>query len=139
MTSRVWCRSVYGLSVATALALAASLPAQPTGQAMAQTPGQEVASGNRAVLRALDKVSGETTDLVLDRGGHATYGRLEITLVACRYPSDEPAADAFAFLEIHDTRNDEQLFRGWMFASSPALNALDDPRYDVWVLTCSQR
>ncbi|MGB0800115.1 MAG: DUF2155 domain-containing protein, partial [Planktomarina sp.] len=25
---------------------------------------------------------------------------------------------------------------GWMVASSPALNALEHPRYDIWVLRC---
>ena len=30
----------------------------------------------------------------------------------------------------------ERLFDGWMIASSPALNALDHPRYDVWVIGC---
>jgi len=28
------------------------------------------------------------------------------------------------------------IFRGWMFASSPALNALEHPVYDVWVIDC---
>ena len=28
------------------------------------------------------------------------------------------------------------LFSGWMFASSPALNALEHPVYDVWVIDC---
>ncbi|WOI54584.1 DUF2155 domain-containing protein [Parvularcula sp. LCG005] len=28
------------------------------------------------------------------------------------------------------------LFRGWMFASSPSLNALQHPVYDVWVIDC---
>ena len=30
----------------------------------------------------------------------------------------------------------ETLFEGWMIASSPALMALDHPRYDVWALRC---
>ena len=29
------------------------------------------------------------------------------------------------------------LFTGWMFASSPALSALEHPVYDVWVIDCS--
>lgn len=29
------------------------------------------------------------------------------------------------------------IFRGWMFASSPALNALEHPVYDVWVIDCT--
>jgi hypothetical protein len=28
------------------------------------------------------------------------------------------------------------IFRGWMFASSPALNPVDHPVYDVWVIDC---
>lgn len=33
----------------------------------------------------------------------------------------------------------ENIFRGWMFASSPALNALEHPVYDVWVIDCTTR
>lgn len=33
----------------------------------------------------------------------------------------------------------ENVFRGWMFASSPALNALEHPVYDVWVINCTTR
>jgi hypothetical protein len=29
-----------------------------------------------------------------------------------------------------------RLFTGWMFASSPALSALEHPVYDLWVLDC---
>lgn len=110
-------------------ALAAGVAAAPAG-------GQGMAEGSRAVLRGLDRVSGTTTDLTLPVGGRVTYARLEIALVACRYPADNPNAEAFAFLEITDTRRHERLFRGWMIASAPALNALDHPRYDVWVLSC---
>ena len=31
---------------------------------------------------------------------------------------------------------DTEIFSGWMFASSPALSALDHPVYDIWVLEC---
>ena len=33
-------------------------------------------------------------------------------------------------------RLSEVEFRGWMFASSPALNALENPVYDISVLAC---
>ena len=38
---------------------------------------------------------------------------------------------------IRDVRETAPRFSGWMFASSPALSALDHPRYDVWVVSCS--
>jgi hypothetical protein len=62
------------------------------------------------------------------------FGRLSITLAECRYPSNNPAGNAYAWLDIR--QEGERLFDGWMIASSPALNALDHPRYDVWVIGC---
>jgi hypothetical protein len=28
------------------------------------------------------------------------------------------------------------VFRGWMFASAPAVSAMDHPVYDIWVVDC---
>lgn len=30
----------------------------------------------------------------------------------------------------------QPVFKGWMFASSPSLNAMEHPTYDVWVIDC---
>jgi hypothetical protein len=30
------------------------------------------------------------------------------------------------------------LFAGWMFASSPAVSALEHPVYDIWVIDCAE-
>ncbi len=100
------------------------------------TFAQEVASAPGAILRALDKVSGVTQDLELASGESRVFGRLSVTLTDCRYPVDDPSSNAFAHLRIVDTQHQEQEFDGWMVASSPALSALDDPRYDVWLLRC---
>lgn len=97
---------------------------------------EEVASAPGAVLRGLDKVSGVTTDLDVARGETVTFGRLNVALSDCRYPIDNPSADAYAHLTITDTAHGAVAFDGWMVASSPALSALDDPRYDVWVIRC---
>lgn len=97
---------------------------------------EEVASAPGALLRALDKVSGETTDLEVARGGTVPFGRLVVTLSDCRYPVADPSANAYAHLTITDTASGATAFDGWMVAASPALSALDDPRYDVWVIRC---
>lgn len=97
---------------------------------------EEVASAPGAVVRALDKVSGETTDLDLARGTTVTFGRLAVTLSDCRYPVADPSANAYAHLTIVDTASGATVFDAWMVAASPALSALDDPRYDVWVIRC---
>lgn len=124
---------------ALALTLApvpASLPA-PGGLTLAQGSGQEVAAGQSATLRGLDKIAGTTRDFELRPGEVATFGRLTITLTECRQPAGDAGADAFAHLVIHDSLREREVFRGWMIASSPALNALDHPRFDVWLIRCS--
>lgn len=112
--------------------LAALLPGAFGGPVAAQ----DVAGAPGGVLRWLDKVSGETADIELSRGQSAVSGRLTIQLDECRYPLDAPASNAFAHLTIIDSASAEPVFAGWMIAASPALSALDHPRYDVWVLRC---
>lgn len=102
--------------------------------ALAQTQAQR---GTGAVVRALEKVSGHITDFTLAPGEQAEFERLRIEMEECRYPAGDPAADAYAYLVIRENAEATPLFSGWMIASSPALNAMDHPRYDVWVLRCT--
>jgi hypothetical protein len=102
----------------------------------APVAAQEVASAQGAVLRGLDKVSGVTTDIEIRSGASTEFGRLTITLGDCRYPVGDPSSNAFAEMSIADRASGNTLFSGWMIAASPALSALDNPRYDVWVLRC---
>jgi hypothetical protein len=93
----------------------------------------------RLHLRGLDTLNGTTRDIDLSVGESVRFGHLEISADTCRVPQADPEGDAYAFLRIRDIREDAPRFSGWMFASSPALSALDHPRYDVWVLSCSSR
>ena len=101
-----------------------------------ETQRGKAATAEGALLRGLDRVSGMTSDLEMAAGDTAAFGRLQITLGECRFPEDNPAGDAFAYLVIRYAAEAAPVFEGWMIASSPALNALDHPRYDVWVLRC---
>lgn len=94
-------------------------------------------SGDGVTLKGLDKVSGEVADLDVKIGETAPVGRLEVTVGDCRYPEDNPTGEGFAWLTIRDAGRDTVVFEGWMVASSPALNALDHPRYDIWVIRCT--
>ncbi|MEY8830287.1 DUF2155 domain-containing protein [Sedimentitalea sp. XS_ASV28] len=97
---------------------------------------QNAVSAAGAVLRALDKVDGKTIDFSVQSGGAVDAFGLTVELADCRYPAENPTGDAFAYMIIRDTGETEIDFQGWMIASSPALNALDHSRYDVWVLRC---
>lgn len=94
-----------------------------------------------AVLQGLDKITARVSNLAVALDDTEAYGTLRITVRACRKrPPTEPPESA-AYLEISDQKPGEPpvaLFSGWMFASSPALNALEHAVYDVWVLDCSK-
>lgn len=98
---------------------------------------QEVATvAQGALLRGLDKINGQASDLDLANGDIGEFGSLEVELGQCRYPEGNPSGDAYAYLTIRDQDGGAVLFSGWMLASSPALNALEHARYDIWVLRC---
>ncbi|MEF9604047.1 DUF2155 domain-containing protein, partial [Paracoccus sp. PXZ] len=100
--------------------------------------GPETARGAGAQLRGLDKITGRTQDFTLAVGESVEFGRLQLSLAECRYPAADPTSDAYAELTITDKQANARLFSGWMIASSPALSALDDSRYDVWVISCNR-
>ena len=110
------------------LAAALTLPAAAAAQ-------EEVSPARGAVLRGLDKISGVLTDMEIPNGGSYRLGRIEVSVEDCRYPTGNPAGDAFAYVTVRGG-DAAPLFSGWMIASSPGLNALDHSRYDVWVLRC---
>ncbi|MCC5955783.1 MAG: DUF2155 domain-containing protein [Natronohydrobacter sp.] len=124
------------LRLACALLCASSLALHAQDDEV-PTASDRIANGNGAILRGLDRVAGTSEDLTLSRGGEARIGHLIVMLEECRYPVENPAGEAYAWIDIFDTRADEIIFSGWMIASSPALNALDHARYDLWVLRCT--
>lgn len=97
----------------------------------------EMMDGAAAILRGLDTLNGTVRDFTIRVGQTLEFERLQVSLFACRYPQDDIDGEAFAFLKIRDKRESEDRFSGWMLASSPALSALDHPRYDIWVLSCT--
>jgi hypothetical protein len=113
---------------ATAALLAALAPVPCSATAM-----------NIAVLQGLDKITARVSTVEVPVGGTATFGTLRITARYCdKHPPEEPPESA-AFLEIVEVKPDEEAvtrFTGWMFASSPALSALEHPIYDLWVVDC---
>ena len=92
-----------------------------------------------ALLQGLDKITARISTFEAPIDEPVRFGSLEIVARACdKRPPEEPPESA-AFLEITDFRPDSdavKLFTGWMFASSPALSAVEHPVYDVWVIDC---
>lgn len=105
-------------------------PAPPSGE-------PPVAVG--VILGGLDKVAARTAKFEVNMKQKVFYNTLIVTVLACKTRPPEEPPESAAFLEVQERKSDgtvQKIFSGWMFASSPALNALEHPVYDVWVVSC---
>ena len=105
-----------------------------TGSAFAETVSEPV-----ALLQGLDKITARVSKFEAPVGTPVRFGTLSIRVRDCEKNPPEERPESAAFLEIDELRPGEdrvRVFSGWMFASSPALSALEHPVYDVNVLDC---
>lgn len=93
-------------------------------------------STDTAILQAMDKVTGKVKKLNVDVGGQVQFGELNVRVHKCLTKTPEETPESAVLLTISNTSG--ELFNGWMFASNPALSALDDPVYDIWLDSCYQ-
>ena len=117
--------------------LAAALIALPA--TLALTTRAEAIPMDTVLLQGLDKITARVSEIKVPVGGTVTFGALQITARACDKHPPEEVPEAAAFLEVVEVKPDEKpvlRFSGWMFASSPALSALEHPVYDLIVLDC---
>ena len=99
-----------------------------------------------AIVEAVDKITAESMRFEVEVGGRPV--RFQRTLIftarACEVSApDEQVSDAVAYLEVSlqprgviQVSEPRQIFRGWMFASSPAVSGLQHPIYDAWIVGC---
>ncbi len=92
-----------------------------------------------AVLRALDKITARVEEIEVPLEQPFKFGTLILTVHACRTTPPEETPESAVFLDVTEMKTDRQetpVFQGWMFASSPALSAMEHPLYDIWLIGC---
>ena len=96
--------------------------------------------GNKLVIQGLDKITARIQTFEVDVGKTHKFGVLDIFVERCVFSKPIFKPESLAFIKIKDNsdRLSEVKFRGWMFSSSPALNALENPVYDVSILACKK-
>lgn len=119
-----------------------TIPGESEAIERGMTPIDPIATVERrgAHLRGLDRMSGQIVSFDLAVGARSPMERLVVELLACRAPPSNDLNGTMAFVKVWDTKGDTpvEVFSGWMFADSPALNAMDHPRYDLWLLGCEE-
>jgi len=91
-------------------------------------------------LTVLDKITAKTTAIRLSVGEKKLFGSLRIIALKCQLSESNDFIDTVAYLQVKDlsTKDNNQvfLFNGWTFASSPTLQSIDHPIYDLWITSC---
>jgi hypothetical protein len=148
-SSRAALLGVFSLLAASLLAGAAAQPVAPAKpdaapeaapDPNAPPPPLADAPGTTLMLRGLDKITGRPTDITAPIGKPVHFATLTITARYCYSTPASETPETSAFVQIEDHRPDQEakrIFSGWMYASSPGLNGMEHPLYDVWVINCS--
>ena len=91
-------------------------------------------------LLALDKITAKTSSIKLAIGDKKVFGPLEIKALKCQLFESTDISDAVAYIQVKDLSSKDNnqvfLFNGWTFASSPTLQSIDHPVYDLWITSC---
>jgi hypothetical protein len=107
-----------------------------TGPALAETISNPIAS-----FSGLDKITGRITNFDVYMDETVQFGALQITPRVCYTRPPTETQRTSVFIEVDQVSlkgGSERIFTGWMFADSPALNAIDHPVYDIWLVDCKQ-
>ena len=124
-----------GASAASADPAPAPAPnTELTAKAVAQAPSKPT-----LLLRGLDKITGRAFDIVAPLNTPVKFATLTVTARYCYSTPASETPETAAFVQIEDNRPDKakrEVFSGWMYASSPGLNGMQHPLYDVWVIFC---
>ena len=91
-------------------------------------------------LTALDKITAKTSSIRVAVGDKKFFGSLEIKALKCQTSEGKDTLDTVAYIQVKDLSSKDNnqvfLFNGWTFASSPTLQSIDHPIYDLWITSC---
>ncbi len=121
-------RSMIRLLAATGVALCCAAPALA-----------EVIANPVAQFSGLDKITGRITQFDVYIDETVQFGALQITPRACYTRPATETQRTTVFVEVDQVNlrgSIARVFTGWMFADSPALNAIDHAVYDIWLVDC---
>jgi hypothetical protein len=134
--------SITGPAAVAPAAPAAAAPVAPAlaQDATAAPPPAPPQGGTQLLLRGLEKITGRPTNITAPIGKPVKFATLTITVRYCYSTPASETPETIAFVQIDDHRPDQparNVFSGWMYGSTPGLNGVEHPLYDVWVISCN--
>ena len=90
-----------------------------------------------AKLRAIDRTTGRSFELNAPINEEIRFSKLLINVKYCYQNPINMEIENYAYINIRDSQNNQVIFSGWMFSSTPSLNSLEHPINDIWLLKCN--
>lgn len=115
-------------------------PEIPTEETSPIFSGKNVPTPRKIILRALNKVTGQSELIEARPGETVRFGKLDIKSISCQVSDPTSPLDYAGLFEMNEyipeLPQPKRLFRGWMYATSPSVTALEHPVYDVTMVEC---
>lgn len=95
--------------------------------------------GKSAKLQILNKINATTLEINIKVSETKEHDDINLTVDRCLIGPRDEKPENLVLIKISEDQNGrvpKKFFHGWMFSSSPALNALEHPIYDVILLNC---
>lgn len=99
----------------------------------------KIIDSKKAKVQILDKLNAQVDKVEIEIGKKLKYNEIEIELKRCVHSPDDTKEENIAFMRVWDLAKGDysnQVFKGWIFSSNPALHSLEHPIYDMVLLKC---
>lgn len=93
-----------------------------------------------ATIQILNKITAKINYINIKVGYEVLFDSLIVKVSSCWKSSPYDLSENKILLEVMDKKVDSQeyneIFRGWMFSSSPGMNGIEHPVYDIVAINC---
>ena len=101
---------------------------------------EETYFGKTVDIKILDKLSSKNKLINLNIGEDYIFKNLVLKVLKCQNSKFDDDPEITSYLQVKDlnniNNNEVFIFNGWTFSSSPSIQVIDHPVYDLWVLKC---
>ena len=94
----------------------------------------------KATIRLLDKITAKSSLIDIDINKIHNHGSLDIKIYKCWNAPLDQKPETKMLVEVLETKKSgkEQIFFGWLFASSPSISSIEHPIYDITAIKCNK-
>ena len=103
------------------------------------TVSAETIEKKYASFKLLNKTTNKVSTRDILVSSKISWETLNIEVLYCGSTPPTEIPEDYVLIDVYDTINNENtnIYKGWMISSSPDVNPLENPIYDLWLVDCS--